>query len=133
MERDHHIAWTYIRDFEPNALPDSNLAKSQDEFLSALRNATTSTKTRMVVLLARAGLAPQDIADALAVKDKRPRIHSDDEVVAYQMADFRLVFDKPAFDVDAVRRLCTYKWDFSDKTPPPLSDFCRHFYLAPRQ
>lgn len=131
MERDHHIAWTYVRDFEPNATAGSNLEKSQDEFLSALRNATTSTKTRMVVLLARAGLAPQDIADALAA-NKSPRIQSDDEVVAYQMADFRLVFDNPAFDVDAVRRLCTYKWRFGDNTPSPLSDFCRHFYLAPR-
>lgn len=128
-ERDHYIAWTFVNDFEPNAAGNADLANSETDFLAALTNATTKTDTRLLIQLAQKGLAPQDVENALT--QRPPRIDSDNEAIPYQMSNFRLVFGNPALAVDAVRRICDYKWDFGDNTPSPNSDFCRHFYLSP--
>jgi hypothetical protein len=130
LERDYHVAQTFVRDFERNLGPE--LEKFQDAFVAILSRNTHSPATQQLVWLAQKRLAPQDVVTALAPAGAS--IACDPAVVPYQMADFRFQFHDPSLrDVDSALRLCTYKWDFGDGTTTPPSDSCRHFFLAPRQ
>ncbi len=132
LERDHYIARTFICDFEHNRIADSNLAQFEAKFLSSLRDDTTSTTTRLLISLAQQKLAPADVA--AAITPDQARIETADKIQVYEMGDFRFVFKDPALQrIGAARRLCTYEWNFRDGTVTPPSDFCRHFFLAPRR
>jgi len=132
LERDYHIARTFICDFEHNRKAGSNLAQYEDDFLSNLRNETTSTTTRLLISLAQKELAPADVAAAIAAD--QAHIETEDNIQLYQMGDFRFVFKDPSLQrIVAARRLCTYHWNFRDGTVSPPGDCCWHFFLASRR
>ncbi len=130
LERDHYIARTFICDYEKNRKPGSSLEQFGTEFLSKLRDDTTSTTTRLLVSLIQQELAPADVAKAIA--DGKAQIEAAGAIQPYQMGDFRFVFQGRLKTIVAARRLCTYDWNFNDGTVAPQSDFCRHFFLAAR-
>jgi hypothetical protein len=131
LERNYHIAKTFIRDFECKRRDGSCLASFQDEFVSRLKGNVTASETRLLVELARTGQAPEDVAAAL--KDGNADIYCETRVAPDRLTDFRFQFDNANLHgVDAALRLCSYNWDFKDGVLTPPSEYCRHF-IVPRK
>lgn len=127
LEGDYQIAHVFIRDFEPHLERDSNLLLFQDRFVAMLRSDVAAAQTRLLVALARQGLAPEDIAQRIGAG--KGEVSCADKVRVYRMAEFAFRFSDPAIQVIvAARRLCSYSWDFGDASITPPHDRCQHFF-----